>query len=144
MLATRDDGTPSEAKGPGIANGSVRATREAGATLTRRPAVRTDMPDRIMKVNAYTTLDLLDGEAEGHDFAEEAFAVVNVTSPRQDPDHVSLQVELDNTQLDHLKPHAETVRLSPEEARELAADLEKHASKVEAAEDDGSVDDGED
>ena len=91
------------------------------------------MPDRIMKVNAYTTLDLLDGEAKGHDFTEEAFAVVNVTSPRREPDHISLQLELDNTQLEHLKPHAETVQLSPEEARELAADLEKHASKVEAA-----------
>ena len=91
------------------------------------------MVDRIMKVNAYTTLDLLDGEAEGHEFTEEAFAIVNVTSPRQNPDHVSLQVELDNTQLEHLPAHAETVRLSPEEARELAADLEKHAGKVEAA-----------
>ena len=58
---------------------------------------------------------------------------MNVTSPRQDPDHVSLQVELDNTQLEHLPAHAETVRLSPEEARELAADLEKHAGKVETA-----------
>ena len=105
----------------------------ASATLTHRPAVCPDMPDRIMKVNAYTTLDLLDGEAEGHDFTEEAFAVVNVTSPRREPDHISLQLELDNTQLEHLKPHAETVRLSPEEARDLAADLEKHASKVEAA-----------
>ena len=91
------------------------------------------MVDRIMKVNAYTTLDLLDGVAEGHEFTEEAFAVVNVTSPRQNPDHVSLQMELDNTQLEHLPAHAETVRLSPEEARELAADLEKHAGKVEAA-----------
>ena len=32
------------------------------------------MPDRVMKVNAYTTLDLLDGRTEGHDFEEEAFA----------------------------------------------------------------------
>ena len=91
------------------------------------------MVDRIMKVNAYTTLDLLDGETEGHEFTEEAFAIMNVTSPRQDPDHVSLQVELDNTQLEHLPAHAETVRLSPEEARKLAADLEKHAETVEAA-----------
>ncbi len=92
------------------------------------------MADRIMKVNAYTTLDLLDGEAEGHGFTEDAYAVVNVTSPRKDPDHVSLQLELDNTELKHLDPHADTVRLSPTEARELAADLEKHAAKVEAAE----------
>ncbi|MCY4729667.1 hypothetical protein KY092_03720 [Natronomonas gomsonensis] len=92
------------------------------------------MADRIMKVNAYTTLDLLDGEVEGHGFEEEAYAVVNVTSPRENPDHVSLQVELDNTQLEHLEAHAETVRLSAEEARTLAADLEKHAEKVETSE----------
>lgn len=92
------------------------------------------MADRIMKVNAYTTLDLLDGEVEGHGFEEEAYAVVNVTSPRENPDHVSLQLELDNTQLDHIEAHAETVRLSAEEARTLAADLEKHAEKVEANE----------
>jgi hypothetical protein len=61
--------------------------------------------------------------------------VVNVTSPRKNPDHVSLQLELDNTQLEHIDAHAETVRLSPEEARTLAADLEKHAEKVEANED---------
>jgi hypothetical protein len=107
--------------------------RTVNATLTPRPSLSVDMAGRIMKVNAYTTLDLLDGEAEGHGFTEEAFAVMNVTSPRQNPDHVSLQVELDNTQLEHLPAHAETVRLSPEEARELAADLKKHAEKVEAA-----------
>jgi hypothetical protein len=91
------------------------------------------MVDRIMKVNAFTTLDLLDGEAEGHDFEEEAYAVLNVTSPREDPDHVSLQLELDNTQLETLQAHADTVRLSADEARQLAAELEDHAEKVEAA-----------
>lgn len=91
------------------------------------------MADRIMKVNAHTTLDLLDGEAEGHGFTEEAYAVLNVTSPRQSPDYVSLQLELDNTALEHLEPHADTIRLSPEEARALATDLEKHAEKVEDA-----------
>ncbi|MEF8807810.1 DUF6360 family protein [Natronomonas sp.] len=91
------------------------------------------MVDRIMKVNAFTTLDLLDGEAEGHGFEEEAYAVLNVTSPRKNPDHVSLQLELDNTQLEHLQPHADTVRLSADEARQLATDLEDHADKVEQA-----------
>ncbi|MFT4883252.1 MAG: hypothetical protein ACI8U4_000754 [Natronomonas sp.] len=91
------------------------------------------MVDRIMKVNAFTTLDLLEGEAEGHGFEEEAYAVLNVTSPRKNPDHVSLQLELDNTQLEHLQPHADKVRLSADEARQLAADLEDHADKVEQA-----------
>ena len=86
-----------------------------------------------MKVNAFTTLDLIEGEAEGHGFEEEAYAVLNVTSPREDPDHVSLQLELDNTELEHLQPHADRVTLSAEEARTLAADLEKHAAKVEDA-----------
>lgn len=85
-----------------------------------------------MKVNAYTTLDLLDGRAEGHDFEEEAYATLNVTSPRQDPDHVSLQLELDNSDLDHLPAHADSVTLTAEQARALAADLEDHAAKVEA------------
>jgi hypothetical protein len=91
------------------------------------------MADRIMKVNAFTTLDLIEGGAEGHGFEEEAYAVLNVTSPREDPDHVSLQLELDNTELEHLQPHADRVTLSAEEARTLAADLEEHAEKVEAA-----------
>ena len=91
------------------------------------------MADRIMKVNAFTTLDLVEGGAEGHGFEEDAYAVLNVTSPREDPDHVSLQLELDNTELDHLQPHADKVRLTAEEARTLAEDLEKHAAKVEDA-----------
>jgi hypothetical protein len=89
------------------------------------------MPDRIMTVNAYTTLDLLDGRAEGHGFEEEAFATLDVTSPRKEPDHVSLQLELDNTELEHLPAHADSVTLSAEQARTLAADLEEHAARVE-------------
>ena len=90
------------------------------------------MVDRLMTVNAYTTLDLVDAVAEGHGFEEEAFATLNVTSPRKEPDHVSLQLELDNTQLDELPAHAETVTLTPEQARTIADDLETHAAKVEA------------
>jgi hypothetical protein len=89
------------------------------------------MADRIMRVNAYTTLDLLDGRAEGHGFEEEAFATLDVTSPRKEPNHVSLQLELDNTELEHLPAHADSVTLSAEQARTLAADLEEHAARVE-------------
>jgi hypothetical protein len=91
------------------------------------------MADRILTVNAYTTFDLLDGRVEGHGFEEEAMAVLNVTAPRQDPDHVDLQLELDNTQLSDVKPHADHVTLSAAEARELAAELEEYAEKVENA-----------
>jgi hypothetical protein len=89
--------------------------------------------DRIMRVNAYTTFDLLDASVEGHGFEEEAYAVLNVTAPRKDPDHVELQLELDNTQVSEVRPHAETVTLSAAQARELAGELEEYAAKVEAA-----------
>lgn len=89
------------------------------------------MPDRIMKVNAYTTLDLLDGEARGHGWRDEALAILNVTAPRESPEHVSLQLELDNTDLENLPAHADSVTLSAEQARTLAAELEKQAERVE-------------
>lgn len=91
------------------------------------------MADRILSVNAYTTFDLLDGRVEGHGFEEEALAVLNVKTPRNDPDHVKLQLELDNTQLSEVPPHADHVTLSAAEARELAAELESHAEEVEEA-----------
>ncbi|MFC6974764.1 DUF6360 family protein [Halomicroarcula sp. GCM10025709] len=91
------------------------------------------MVDRILKVNAYTTFDLLDGTVEGHGFDEDALAVLNVTAPRKDPDHVELQLEMDNTDLDAVEPHADKVTLSAAQARELAGELERYAGKVEDA-----------
>jgi hypothetical protein len=88
-----------------------------------------------MKVNAYTTFDLIDATVTGHDFEMESLAVLNATSPRKNPERVQLQLEVDNMQEEHLPAHMEEVSLSPEQARELAADLEKHAEKVEAAAD---------
>jgi len=92
------------------------------------------MADRILKANAYTTFDLLDGEVEGHGFTEEAFAILNVTTDSQDdPEFVELQVEMDNTDLDEVRPHADKLSLSAEQAREMAAELEKYAGRVESA-----------
>jgi len=102
------------------------------------------MVDRILRVNAYTTFDLLDGRAEGHGFEEEAMAVLNVTAPREEPDHVSLQVELDNTQLSEVPAHADHVRLSADQARELADELERYAGRVEAAREEDGEDNGDD
>ena len=101
------------------------------------------MSDRLLAVNAYTTLDLIDGEAKGHGFTESAYAVVNATAPRKQPDHVKLELELDNAELDHLPAHADRVRLTPEQARELAADLEKYATRVENHLDDSGEEAGE-
>jgi hypothetical protein len=90
------------------------------------------MADRIMTVNAYTTLDLLEGRAEGHGFEEQALATLNVSAPRSDPDHVTLQLELDNTDLDHLSPHADSVMMTAEQARTLSEELDEYAEKVES------------
>jgi len=93
------------------------------------------MVDRIMTVNAYTTFDLLEGKVEGHGFEESAYTVLNVsTDTRESPDAVEVQLEMDNTEIDAVEPHADTVTLTPEQAREMAAELEKYAGKVEASE----------
>lgn len=90
------------------------------------------MADRIMTVNAYTTLDLLEGRAEGHGFEEEAMATLNVRTPRTEPEHATLQFELDNTELEHLPPHADSVTLTAEQARTLAEELTECAERIEA------------
>ena len=106
----------------------------AGVLKPQEPGERVSdcMSDRILSVTAYTTLDLIDGEAEAHEFTESAYAVVNATAPRKKPDHVKLELELDNSELEQLPAHADRVRLTPDQARELAADLEANADKVES------------
>ncbi|WP_313694531.1 DUF6360 family protein [Halorarum halobium] len=93
------------------------------------------MPDRLIRVNAYTTFDMLDGAARGHGFDESALAVLNVTAPREDPDHVTLELELDNGDLEELPAHADSVTLSATQARELAAELESYADRVDESAD---------
>lgn len=83
-----------------------------------------------MRVTAYTTLDLVDATAEGHGFEETAPAVVDVSTPRAS-DEVTLQFELDNTRLADLPAHADTLHLTPAQARDLASALEAEARAVE-------------
>jgi voltage-gated potassium channel Kch len=92
------------------------------------------MADRILKANDYTTFDLLAGVVEGHGFTEEAFAILNVTTDdRDNPEAVELQVEMDNTELDEVCPHADKLTLTADQAREMAGELEKYAGRVESA-----------
>jgi hypothetical protein len=88
------------------------------------------MADRIVRVNAYTTFTLLDGELEGHGWQTAAPAVLNVTTGGDDGDDVVLELELDNTETDDVPPHADRLGLSPAEARELAAELESYADRA--------------
>ncbi|ELY83379.1 DUF6360 family protein [Natrinema pallidum] len=91
------------------------------------------MSDRLMTVNAYTTLDYVEGKAIGEGFEWESVAVVNATADREDPDAVRLQVELDNLSEDHVPKHMAELALTPTQARALAAELETHADRVEDA-----------
>jgi len=91
------------------------------------------MSDRLMSVTAYTTLDYVEGKAVGETFEWESVAVVNATADREDPDSVRFQFGLDNLAEEHLPKHMDELELTPEQARTLAADLEKHAGRVEDA-----------
>ena len=91
------------------------------------------MPSRLMDVTAYTTLDFADAVVTGYDFEEETAAVLDATSDREDPECVQLRLEVDNATETNLPAHMEEVQLTPEQARTLAADLEKHATRVERA-----------
>ncbi|MFB6195414.1 MAG: DUF6360 family protein [Haloplanus sp.] len=93
------------------------------------------MPIRLLDVNAYTTFDFVAGEAVGPDWCDESAAVVDVDRPEEAPKTVRLQVEFDGSDLDHLAPHADRLSLSPEQARGLAAELERQAANAEDGED---------
>ncbi|WP_096391512.1 DUF6360 family protein [Halopenitus persicus] len=90
------------------------------------------MTDRLTRVNAYTTFDLLEATAIGHGFEESAYAVLDVTVPSRNPDHVTIELELDNVDLTELPAHADRVEISADQARELAAELEAYADRVDA------------
>ncbi|RCU47185.1 hypothetical protein DU504_07660 [Haloplanus salinus] len=92
------------------------------------------MADRVLKVNAFTTFDLLDGAVEGHGFEEGAFATLNVRTAREAPEEITLELELDNTELESVPPHADRVTLSAAEAERLADELQSAADRVASAE----------
>lgn len=100
------------------------------------------MSDRLITVNAYTTLDYVEAVARGEEFEWESVAVVNATADGEDPDCVHLQLELDNLAEEHLPKHMEDLELTPDQARALAADLEKHADRVEDASVESGSEDG--
>ncbi|WP_251342030.1 DUF6360 family protein [Haloplanus halophilus] len=90
------------------------------------------MPIRLLDVNAYTTFDFVSGRAVGPDWSDESAAVVDVDRPEEAPGTVRLRLEFDGADLDHVAPHADHLTLSPEQARGLAAALERHAASAEA------------
>jgi hypothetical protein len=89
------------------------------------------MVGRLMRVNAFTTLDLVDVRVRSADESVSTLGVANVTSDRENPEVVRVQVEAD----DHpagVAAHVDELELAPEQARSLAAALESHADRVGA------------
>ncbi|SEA17574.1 hypothetical protein SAMN04488065_2085 [Haloplanus vescus] len=93
------------------------------------------MAIRLLDVTSYTTFDFVEGYAFGPDWKDESAAVVDVDRPKESPGTVRLQIEFDGGDLEHVEHHADALSLSPEQARGLAADLERHAANAEAEED---------
>lgn len=59
---------------------------------------------------------------------------MNATTDGEDPDRIELQFELDDVSEEHLPKHMAELALRPEQARELAAALERHVDRVADAE----------
>mgnify|MGYP000044190988 CR=1 FL=1 len=93
------------------------------------------MPIRLLDVTAYTTFDFVSGRAVGPDWSDESAAVVDVDRADEAPESVRLRMEFDGSDLEHVAPHADHLSLSPEQARGLAAELERKAASAEAGED---------
>ena len=85
-----------------------------------------------MSVNAYTTLDYVEALVKGETFDWESVAVVNATAPKEDPDCVQLQLEVDNVREEYVPKHMTELELTPAQARRLSDQLETYADRVEA------------
>lgn len=85
-----------------------------------------------MRVNAYTTLDLVDARIRTDDADLAVLGVANATSDRENPDAVHLQFEADDHP-DGVAGHVDELELDPAQARALATALETHADRVDVA-----------
>lgn len=93
------------------------------------------MSNRITTVNAYTTLDFVVARIETHETVLSLDGVVDVAVADDSPDRVVLSVELDTVGVDEVTPHADRVRLTPEQAETLADDLLEYAADARAESD---------
>jgi hypothetical protein len=90
------------------------------------------MPGRVLDVTAHTTLDYVDTTVRGPDWTDEGAGVLDVRTPKDDPDGVVVELELDPTAAEHVDPHADSVRLTAEQARDLADALIAEADAEES------------
>ena len=83
------------------------------------------MAGRVLDVTSYTTLEYVEASLLGPDWEGEGVGVLDVTTPNDDPDAVVVEFELDPTATEAVAPHADRMRLTREQARDLQAALEE-------------------
>jgi hypothetical protein len=77
------------------------------------------MAERVLDVTSHTTLGYVEAAVRGGDWEDEGAGVLDVYTPKDDPERVVVEFELDPTATDRIASHADEVRLSCEQAREL-------------------------
>lgn len=87
------------------------------------------MSERLMDVNAYTTLDLVEATAHGHGWWENGLGTLDA-SLSEDGEAVVLEYELDSMSVERLPQHAVRLRLSEADARELADDIKDCVEEI--------------
>lgn len=91
------------------------------------------MSNRILSVNAYTTLDLVAARIETHETGLSLDGVVDVTTEDAHPNRVVLGIELDTVGVDAVPPHADRVLLTPDQAESVAESLQDYADDARSS-----------
>lgn len=77
------------------------------------------MAGRVLDVTSHTTLDYVEAAVHGEDWDAEGVGVLDVHTPKDDPETVVVAFELDPTVTDRVADHADSVVLTRAQARTL-------------------------
>jgi hypothetical protein len=77
------------------------------------------MSQRVLDVTSHTTLGYVEAEVRGVDWEDEGVGILDVHTPKDDPETVVLEFELDPTATDQVASHADVVALTREQARAI-------------------------
>jgi hypothetical protein len=77
------------------------------------------MAGRVLDVTSHTTLDYVEAVLRGGDWEAEGVGVLDVSTPKDDPETVVLDFEIDPTTTDRVPGHADSVTLTRAQARTL-------------------------
>ncbi|WP_416838639.1 DUF6360 family protein [Haloferax sp. DFSO52] len=83
------------------------------------------MSGRVLDVTSHTTLDYVEVSVRGVDWEREGVGILDVYTPKDDPDSVVVEFELDPTTTDRVESHADAVVLTREQSRALRDALDE-------------------